>query len=92
MNAPADNDIARIVVGVDGSEQSKLALRWATRLAALTDTDIDAVMVWNYPVSFGWSAGWAYTSPGWNPEADVQKGLTETIDEVYGPTVPLDCA
>jgi nucleotide-binding universal stress UspA family protein len=35
-----------IVVGVDGSEPSKRALRWAARQAALTSADLAAVIAW----------------------------------------------
>jgi nucleotide-binding universal stress UspA family protein len=38
-----------IVVGIDGSESSKLALRWAARIARTEDVLIDAVGTWQYP-------------------------------------------
>ncbi|MEV0568711.1 universal stress protein [Dactylosporangium sp. NPDC050588] len=38
-----DDVVGRIVVGVDGSEASKDALRWAARQAALTGGSLDAV-------------------------------------------------
>lgn len=44
---------ARIVVGVDGSESSKAALRWAIRQAELTGASVDAVTAWHYPVAYG---------------------------------------
>ncbi|MQA03346.1 MAG: universal stress protein [Streptosporangiales bacterium] len=48
----------RIVVGVDGSEPSKEALRWAARQAALVGTDLDAVVAWAYPEMYwGWAPG-----------------------------------
>jgi nucleotide-binding universal stress UspA family protein len=47
----------RIVVGVDGSEPSKDALRWARFMADATGSAIDAVAVWHVaPVWEG--AGW----------------------------------
>jgi nucleotide-binding universal stress UspA family protein len=45
----------RIVVGVDGSEPSKLALRWAIRQAKLTGGSVDAVIAWRYPSTCGWA-------------------------------------
>ncbi len=39
----------KIVVGVDGSEESKLALRWAAAEAAARDVSLEAVMVWSTP-------------------------------------------
>lgn len=40
-----------IVVGVDGSELSEAALRWAVGQARLTGAEVHAVMAWNVPVS-----------------------------------------
>ena len=40
----------RIVVGLDGSEGSKDALRWAARQATLTGASLDVVMTWEVPV------------------------------------------
>ncbi|BDM69372.1 universal stress protein [Streptomyces nigrescens] len=48
---------SRIVVGVDGSESSKEALRWAVRQADLTDSHVNAVIAWEYPPLYG-SIGW----------------------------------
>ena len=39
----------RIVAGVDGSDSSVSALRWAIRQAALTGAAVDAVIAWHYP-------------------------------------------
>jgi nucleotide-binding universal stress UspA family protein len=44
----------RIVVGVDGSEPSKSALRWAIGQAKLTGGSVDAVIAWRYPSTYGW--------------------------------------
>jgi nucleotide-binding universal stress UspA family protein len=40
---------AKIIVGVDGSETSRLALIWASRVAAATDATVDPVMSWHPP-------------------------------------------
>jgi len=40
----------RIVVGVDGSDDSKQALRWAVAQAARTGQDVVAVTAWEVPV------------------------------------------
>ncbi len=45
----------RIVVGVDGSEQSVHALEWAVRQAGLTGGTVEAVCAWQFPVSYGWA-------------------------------------
>jgi nucleotide-binding universal stress UspA family protein len=87
MTAPAPAP-SRIVVGVDGSEQSKLALRWAAYVARLGSATVDAVMAWDYPVTFGWSAGWSYPDGGWTPQEDAEKALAEALAEVYGEQPP----
>ena len=40
------NAVPRIVVGVDGFESSKAALRWAIHQAKLTGAVVDAVTTW----------------------------------------------
>ncbi len=42
-----------VVVGLDGSEQSKDALLWALRQAALTRVSVRAVTCWEWPPSLG---------------------------------------
>ena len=37
------------VVGLDGSEESELALRWAVAVASLADVPVRAVEAWEYP-------------------------------------------
>ena len=37
----------RIVVGIDGSENSRAALRWAIDEASLRDATLEAVLVWH---------------------------------------------
>jgi nucleotide-binding universal stress UspA family protein len=41
------------VVGVDGSEGSVAALRWAVRYGAATRTPVRAVLAWHYPTAAG---------------------------------------
>ena len=43
----------KIVVGIDGSENSLAALRWALDLAERTAVPLDAVTVWEQPVNYG---------------------------------------
>ncbi|GAA4990583.1 universal stress protein [Kitasatospora paranensis] len=50
-----DTAARRIVVGVDGSPSSNAALRWAARQAGLSGASLDAVIAWEYPVTYGWS-------------------------------------
>lgn len=51
MNEP--HGLPAIVVGIDGSEDSKHALRWAAQQAELTHAPLRAVTAWQLPVDFG---------------------------------------
>ena len=75
------SDRPQIVVGVDGSEGSKAALRWAARIAASEGARIEAVGVWEVP---------SYAAYADLPEEDMQKLLTDTVDEVFGSERPVD--
>ncbi len=83
-------EAARIVVGVDGSASSKDALRWAVRQAGLTHGMVEAVIAWDYPLS--------YASFGWLPPdaesldlvAVAEKILTDAIKEAVGPEPPVE--
>jgi nucleotide-binding universal stress UspA family protein len=79
-----DTQSRRIVVGVDGSEQSKRALRWAAGLADAIDATLDAVTVWHIPVSYGWN----YVPDEWSPEADATQCLEQSVEEVFGDRRP----
>ena len=80
---------SRIVVGVDGSEPSKGALRWASFMAEVTDSAIEAVSVLlAAPLWEG--AGWASIAPEWDPPADAEKMLAATLDDVFGADRPPD--
>jgi nucleotide-binding universal stress UspA family protein len=80
---------ARIVVGVDGSEGSKNALRWAARLAEATGAQIDAVAAWELTSLYGWSALSAIPAI-YSPQPEIEKSLNETVDEVFGAHRPPD--
>jgi len=78
----------RIVVGVDGSESSKAALRWAIRQARLTGCSVDAVTAWRYPSTYGLAP---LGDQGADLESDASKDLTAALNEVSGlePDVPV---
>lgn len=79
-----DADANRIVVGVDGSEPSKLALRWAAKLAPTLGARVDAVAAWHSPASLGYG----YVPDDWRPDLDAEKLLTATVEEVFGAERP----
>jgi nucleotide-binding universal stress UspA family protein len=76
--APGSSE-SRIVVGVDGSEQSEQALRWATRMSLATGAQIDAVIAWHVPVGYGGT----YLPESWSPKDDARATLTRAIDAVF---------
>lgn len=80
-----DPDRKRIVVGVDGSESSKAALRWAARLTPVISGDIEAVISWEYPVNYGWAG---LIPADWRPDVDARKILEQTLDDVFGADGP----
>lgn len=71
-----------IVVGVDGSEPSKEALRWAARQAGLTGTALHVVAAWAFPASWGWAVA---PLNDFDPEADTRRGVEAMVKEVLGP-------
>jgi nucleotide-binding universal stress UspA family protein len=75
----------RIVVGVDGSDPSKAALRWAARIASPTGAVIEAVTAWQFMPNFGWPYA---VPPGWDPADDAQKLLASTVESVFGTARP----
>ena len=71
----------RIVVGVDGFESSKAALRWAIRQAKLTGAEVEAVTAWSYPSGYGWAP---FSEGAVDFEGDAGKILVEALAEVSG--------
>ena len=68
----------RIVVGVDGSDASLDALRWALRQAELTSCDVEAVTSWQQPIGYG--ADFAAESENW--EVLAKTNLDEALAKV----------
>jgi nucleotide-binding universal stress UspA family protein len=61
-----------IVVGVDGSEESRCALRWSTEEARVAGATLKAVHVWHYPPDYVWHVP---------PSAPVPDGALPDIPE-----------
>jgi nucleotide-binding universal stress UspA family protein len=83
MDAPEKNH--QIVVGLDGSESSKAALRWAARLAPSLGATIHAVVAWEYPLVFGLDAG---VPSAWKPNETAQEILEKSLEEVFAKKRP----
>lgn len=60
-----------VVVGVDGSEESGLALRWAFDYAQMISAPVEAVIAWDIPPSYGWGASY--------DDVDLAKTARETL-------------
>lgn len=75
---------AKVVVGVDGSDSSVEALRFAARLAPTLDAHIHAVACWDFPHMYA-----GYVPPDFDAfEAAAAKVLAETLDRAFGPDAP----
>jgi len=73
----------RIVVGVDGSEPSIRALRWAARQAGLTGDSLEAVISWEYPAA-GWATMVAAIPADFDPQKVAAQVLDETLEQTLG--------
>ncbi|WP_214369134.1 universal stress protein [Pseudonocardia sp. H11422] len=75
-------DRAAVLVGVDGSEPSKSALRWAVRYAKAMGETVHAVTAWEPPTMFGLEV-----PVGLDVDfaADALTVLTNTVDATLGP-------
>ena len=80
----------RVLVGVDGSDGSRRALRWAVDEAGRRDAVLEAVTVWQSPSGFGDTFG-AHVDETRVAQAAAER-LDETIAEVAGddPSVPIE--
>ena len=74
----------RIVVGVDGSPPSQQALRWGAHLAATFGAGLDAVTVWEFTPTRGWSS----TPPDRSPDQYTRQVLDQTVQDVFGDQPP----
>jgi nucleotide-binding universal stress UspA family protein len=82
-----ENDMGRIVVGVDGSEPSLKALRWAVQQAKLTGDQLEAAIGWEYPAT-----NWAAMTPGLPPEFDPESLARQILDEALDKALDADVA
>jgi nucleotide-binding universal stress UspA family protein len=78
-----DNNLSKpfIVVGVDGSESSIDALRWAAAQAKLTNCALRIVSTWQWPASFLFAPEWPLKA---DPNEQAKRALSEVIENVLG--------
>ena len=82
----ASNKIERrlVVVGVDGSDQSKAALRWAARYAAASGAAVRAVLAWHYPTAAGQPPVGLAPAPVRHESEDIMQGvLDDAVTEAF---------
>lgn len=77
----------RIVVGVDGSASSQQALDWAARQAELTGSSLEAVIAWQWPMSYGYALP---VPDNFDPGADAGEVLRKVVDPVVASRPGLD--
>lgn len=82
-NTKPSHGAPHIVVGVDGSPESVLALRWANQLATTFNAQIRAVNAWHYEHAFG-----PYSPSEWDPDADAHQILRRALADAFGDQVP----
>ena len=75
---PAESDVRRIVVGVDGSPSSNAALLWAADEAAPTGSRLKLFHTWEWMTS----AGWSMIPTDFDPRHDAQTVLDRAIAPV----------
>jgi nucleotide-binding universal stress UspA family protein len=84
MAGGSDGSGRTVVVGVDGSDSSVLALQWAAHYAALLGAGLEAVSAWQYPPTYGWAG----IAPDWDPAEGVKRMLSDSAHAAFGDQVP----
>lgn len=77
--------MARIVVGIDGSEPARAALRWAAAEAKLRGADLEVVGAWTFPMYVD-PMGGAFPLPGMfeKTEANERDMIEAEVKAVLG--------
>jgi nucleotide-binding universal stress UspA family protein len=69
----------RIVVGIDGSAASIDALAWAGRQAHLAHANLEIIMTWDWPTTYGLAA---YLPEGYDPSEGLLEILAKAADDL----------
>jgi nucleotide-binding universal stress UspA family protein len=75
-----------VVVGIDGSAESRAALRWAARYAAQSGRSLCAVAVWQDQLQFGPAV--VFPEPEF--EADARDWLETGLADLPGELTPVE--
>lgn len=66
-----------VLVGIDGSDESKNALRWAVKYVASLGGLVHAVTVWHQPVQLGYRLPY--------PDEELEQRARESLDAAVRP-------
>jgi nucleotide-binding universal stress UspA family protein len=69
----------RIVAGVDGSDSSIKALRWAARQAEFTDSVLEVITTWEWPQTYGWAAP---LPSDYDPQSNAEALVNDAVAKV----------
>ncbi|HUC25050.1 MAG TPA: universal stress protein [Streptosporangiaceae bacterium] len=78
----------RVVVGVDGSDVSIVALKWAANYAAATGASVTVVLSWHYPAAYGLPVGVAPKPVSDEVRAHMQDTMDKALTDVFGTPAP----
>ena len=70
-----------VVVGIDGSNSSRAALRWAARQARLSNAPLVGITTWDWSKTYGAAVPWPADI---DFEADARGILEQCVDEALG--------
>ncbi|OZB85968.1 MAG: hypothetical protein B7X41_02410 [Microbacterium sp. 14-71-5] len=76
---------APVLVGVDGSDSSLDALRYAAKIAAALGAPLRAITTWDYPALID-----LCPTPGWIPDEDAADILNAAIGNVFAGDPPAE--
>ena len=82
-NAENPPGAGTIVVGVDGSDPSIEALRYAAKMAAVLSASVTAVTCWRYPPAYD-----NFVPLEWSPESDAEQVLRDAVATAFGDAPP----
>lgn len=88
IRAESDGREGSIIVGADGSESSRAALRWASEQALATGAILRVVTAWHIPnLSYG---GLVPTFPDYDFAASARTVQAEEVSSVLGPNPAVE--
>lgn len=79
----SEGGVERIVVGIDGSEGARGALKWAAREARVHKASLEVVHAWSLPYGYGLP----YTSAHFDPSS-IEEAARRTLDSAVGSIDP----